>query len=681
MWSSRSSSSMTISKATEYCSDLSAGGYNDWSMPTISELRTLIENCPATETGGSCGITDSCRTSNCEDSTCSGCFSESNHSKLRDNGLLLSQTNVNNSFSLFSYFGVDFSTGSIEKMEAGGVFASESAPIRCVRTLCDADKFWNGNECIINPCMGIEHSTGVHFAVNSSMYSCNCENGYTWNGYQCKQQTINLNVGNICTGQNSCYSETSEMVCPTVGEDFFGQDMQYSESGSCTQQSFSIDSRIENEPIVVDNNTGLEWQQIITTDKYIWNDAWAYCGQLNYGGNNDWRLPNPQELLTIVDNSKSYPPLNTAYFQNIDVALWSSESCKNCNSIESALFVSNTGELHFSVKTSSFNVICVRGTELATGSFVSSTAENGDIVVTDSTTGLIWQKIYETTKNWQQALSYCENLTYAGYSDWRLPNKNELASLINFDKNQPASSFPDMPYSVTFWSSSTARNTSGALAISFANGIIGYANKTANFNVLCVRSDICGNGYLWNGSQCIVQENPCEYQNPCNFIEHSNKICTAISATEYSCGCENNYSWDGTECVSNWSAASTDTMNHSNAISYCEDLSDGGYTWRLPTINELRTLIQNCSATQTGGTCGVTDTCLESSCKNDDCGGCSGSESYSKFGDTGKFWSSSQSTGGIFSYWGVDFDIGSIEKGALLVGDFSFARVRCVRSE
>ncbi|MBQ3369054.1 DUF1566 domain-containing protein [bacterium] len=49
--------------------------------------------------------------------------------------------------------------------------------------------------------------------------------------------------------------------------------------------------------------------------------------------------------------------------------------------------------------------------------------------VTDSS-GLIWQSRSDVEKNktWQQALSHCENLTYAGYSDWRLPNKNELAS-------------------------------------------------------------------------------------------------------------------------------------------------------------------------------------------------------------------------------------------------------------
>ena len=55
---------------------------------------------------------------------------------------------------------------------------------------------------------------------------------------------------------------------------------------------------------------------------------------------------------------------------------------------------------------------------------------NGDGTVTDTSTesnvatrGLIWDK-------WQGALSYCENLNLAGHNDWRLPNRNELFTIL-----------------------------------------------------------------------------------------------------------------------------------------------------------------------------------------------------------------------------------------------------------
>jgi hypothetical protein len=37
--------------------------------------------------------------------------------------------------------------------------------------------------------------------------------------------------------------------------------------------------------------------------------------------------------------------------------------------------------------------------------------------------------------NWQQALNWAENLEYAGYSDWRLPNVKELQSIVDYTRS------------------------------------------------------------------------------------------------------------------------------------------------------------------------------------------------------------------------------------------------------
>lgn len=118
--------------------------------------------------------------------------------------------------------------------------------------------------------------------------------------------------------------------------------------------------------------------------------------------------------------------------------------------------------------------------------FESSTV-NGDVIVTDTKTELVWQKSYVSAKTWQEALVYCENLTYAGYSDWRLPDKNELASLVNYEKYNPASDFPDMP-SNYFWSSSTfVYNAGYAWYVHFSNGRVSSNTKTNSYYVRCVR--------------------------------------------------------------------------------------------------------------------------------------------------------------------------------------------------
>jgi len=64
--------------------------------------------------------------------------------------------------------------------------------------------------------------------------------------------------------------------------------------------------------------------------------------------------------------------------------------------------------------------------------------KNGD-VVTDSKTGLAWQDdAIGSQMSWQSAIDYCEALTLDTYEDWRMPNINELKSIVDRSKREPA---------------------------------------------------------------------------------------------------------------------------------------------------------------------------------------------------------------------------------------------------
>lgn len=306
-----------------------------------------------------------------------------------------------------------------------------------------------------------------------------CDNGYFWDGSQCK---VPIPLGNICTGQNKCYNNSEEITCPVSSStDFFGQDAYYANLGKCTPQSFTVQT-ISSQKVVLDNNTGLMWQQTLPTEKYTWENAGPYCTSLTYAGYSDWRLPTPQELLTTSS------AIETTYFPkpaNGSYNLWSSSTMVWRKDI-AWIMVSTIGNMFGKDKTESHYVRCVRGTTLPSSSFNSSTV-NGDVIVTDTATGLVWQKSYVEDKTWQEALSYCESLTYAGYSDWRLPDKNELTSLVNYKKYYPASNFPDMP-SNTFWSSSTeVYGTDVAWYVEFFNGRVYCPSKLNSYSVRCVR--------------------------------------------------------------------------------------------------------------------------------------------------------------------------------------------------
>ena len=166
-------------------------------------------------------------------------------------------------------------------------------------------------------------------------------------------------------------------------------------------------------------------------------------------------------------------------------------------------------------------------------------------------------------------------------------------------------------------------------------------------------------------------KDPCD-PNPCSDVENSTGKCTALSATSYECVCYADYDWKEGECKFTYKTCSPingliwsskyGEMDWDEAVSYCESLTECGYNgWHLASISELRKLIQNCPKTQSGGSCGVTDSCLSTTCSSTDCSlpRCHSSE-LSIFGDTDTFWSSSEDFDHSNMAWRVMFQDTSI---------------------
>jgi len=118
-----------------------------------------------------------------------------------------------------------------------------------------------------------------------------------------------------------------------------------------------------------------------------------------------------------------------------------------------------------------------------------------DGVVTDNKTTLKWQDDYSDngdkikSGNWTDAIDYCEGLSLNNHNDWRLPNKKELLSIVDYDTSNPAiSSVFKMTIHYNYWSSTTnASNTSNAWGVNFNNGDTNDNIKSNSYRVRCVR--------------------------------------------------------------------------------------------------------------------------------------------------------------------------------------------------
>ncbi|HOW50506.1 MAG TPA: DUF1566 domain-containing protein [bacterium] len=294
--------------------------------------------------------------------------------------------------------------------------------------------------------------------------------------------------GIVCTGQTKCYDNGEAMTCPSVGLDLYGQDAQYAVLGYCVPKSYTV-SGIAPEEIVTDNNTGLQWQRAFLSGRSSWNDALLYaCDGVAYGGFNDWRLPSDRELESIVDYGRYNPSIDTEAFPDTSfVEHWS--SLVRADNAEYAWSVSfDYGYVRRrSIYNLDYSARCVRGDPLPASAFTVSIV-NEKVIVTDTATGLIWTKECGGPVTWQNALGHCENSDYAGYTDWRLPNINELRTLVNRELFSPASDFPDMPADGLFWSSSSyASLTAFAWGVGIDTGGVFNTSKGVDGLACCVR--------------------------------------------------------------------------------------------------------------------------------------------------------------------------------------------------
>ncbi len=271
-------------------------------------------------------------------------------------------------------------------------------------------------------------------------------------------------------------------------------------------QAGTARSYTRNGDIVTDNVTSLQWQDSETITKpWVTEESWnagnyndtsgdtaaTYCSELILGDYRDWRLPSIKELLTIVDNSKISPSIDdSVFFVDNNLPHWSSTNYVYFSEDTNAWLVNfYDGDDFYTSKSASSYVRCVRGEQLDNPNFFRN---NTSEVVTDITTSLQWQDndvVVSTERTWINAIDYCENLTLGGEDDWRLPNKIELLSIMDYSTFAPSidtSVFINTAY-FSWTSTVNLPSTSSVWFVWFGESDSHTISKSSNGYLRCVR--------------------------------------------------------------------------------------------------------------------------------------------------------------------------------------------------
>ncbi len=204
---------------------------------------------------------------------------------------------------------------------------------------------------------------------------------------------------------------------------------------------------------------------------------------------------------------------------------------------------------------------------ITTEMFAEFSRDTEKQIVIDSTTGLIWQDDNATKAmklNLADANKYCETLTHAGYSDWRLPSIEELQTITDYSRFNSALKSPFVNFAFLYWSSTPYGNSTDFVwsVHAWGGSINGRHAPYSECNTRCVR------GSSFNSFT--------SYQRSGFKRDDNIKIVTDT---------KQNLQWQDDETIK------STTKKWIDAVSYCKELRLGKFDdWRLPSIKELQSI-------------------------------------------------------------------------------------------
>lgn len=331
--------------------------------------------------------------------------------------------------------------------------------------------------------------------------------------------------GYLQTGQTTCYDPSGA----AVSCDGSSQDGEFRRGIPWPRPRFEARGEI-----ILDRLTGLCWTRNAAPGELpmTWQEALAFVAGMNREralGFSGWRLPNRRELRSLMSHQTRRPALPEGHpFVNVFAGwYWSATSAAGAPA--HAWYVDmDGGRMFYGGKDQSFLVWPVRGESHvlpATGQTLcyddkgaiitcAGTGQDGefctgltwpaprfhtqDETVIDRLTGLVWRRAAslapEEGVTWQEALAAVARLNLEdGGASWRLPNINELESLVDCAAANPALllDYPFAQVRDVYWSSTTSLyEPDWAWALYLDKGAVGVGQKSqARFHVWPLREN------------------------------------------------------------------------------------------------------------------------------------------------------------------------------------------------
>jgi hypothetical protein len=301
------------------------------------------------------------------------------------------------------------------------------------------------------------------------------------------------------TGQTECFDNEGNYLKSTKNTSFEGQNGD-NIINPCSYQKIGfggklLDNQVNNTRewlMTKDINTGLMWElkspekDAVNNDKALYNLKEAYehinnLNKCNFGGFSDWRMPNREELRSIVLYNDEIPAINTQFFPETQTEFyWCDDSYALNKNMQWGVYFGYGCSICYS-NHKFYPVRAVRGgfNPIFGNPQKYNLIVNKDKTVTDVNTGLMWMQDEPGETSLIEALQFCKNLELGDYHDWRLPSIKEIASLVNllcpdgnwFNKEV----FPEIKTKPLgfYWSSTTFMATFG-WGVNFQFGYDGY---------------------------------------------------------------------------------------------------------------------------------------------------------------------------------------------------------------